>query len=366
MGFLGLMGFSLLVGVFITVYVVRMPPRLGFSGEKRKKSIIGLVQALRERKATVPADQAFSLHGVLSRMQLSSSEPDYTKSYSQVYHELFFDLLCHDTSLINLLVDVGPRLSGVPSWVPDWSNLDERSWLDSRFVYDDDTLYGASLPEPQMKVAKSSLAMWSIDKGSAAFCSGVCQKTEDSATTSKSHDAPIERMVEIFAEWVHAIGTTASTQIGHDEDDLLRNVYDVLMGRLSNPSASDFETFERWLHIIQSLSVQDNKTAVSASFLFAGDPKSREFMIKCYDQMVGKRLLFITRDGKLGTGPCSMSVGDRVALLRGVAVPMIIRSTGEGAGTFEVVGPAFVSGVMDVDDFNEATFGPDWESINLI
>lgn len=172
--------------------------------------------------------------------------------------------------------------------------------------------------------------------------SDLYQKMEVSATTSDSHDAWIDRTARLFAEWVHTIDATASAQIDHNEDDILRDVCDTLMGLPSNPSASEFATFERWLPIMQLLGILEGRTTASASILFVNDTESPVFMIKCCNQMAGKRLLFITRDGKLGLGPCNMSAGDRVALSRGVAVLMIIRNSGEEAGTlddrtFEVV-----------------------------
>ncbi|KAK8093614.1 hypothetical protein PG997_000299 [Apiospora hydei] len=347
-----------------------MAPHLSLMDDGSSTTIVGLVQALRERQATVPADKAFALRGVLDRLKFSTSTHGYTKSYGQVYHNFFLDLLRYDTRLVNLLVDVGPKLPGVPSWVPDWNSLQERNWLDARFVHDHADLYGASFPAPQMKIAEDTLGMWSIGKGSVAFCSALFQKAKYEAAALDGLDdvAFLNQKVGVFAAWVRAISDVASAQISHDQEDSLQDMYNVLMGRPTVPSDSELDTFKRWLHTLQtrSINIPDVGPIRSAEDIFAGDAKALESTTKCYNQLTGKRLLFITQGGKLGSGPCGKAVGDRVTLLRGVAVPMIIRCTSEEMNTFEVVGPAFVSPVIDVARFNKADFGHDWEPVHLV
>ena len=199
-------------GLLATVYAVRMAPHPSMVDDGNSKSIVGLVQALRERQATMPADKAFALRGVLDRLKLSTSNHGYIKSYGQVYHNLFLDLLRHDTRLVNLLIDVGPRLPGVPSWVPDWSSLQQRSWLDSRHVHDHADLHGAAFPEPQMKIAYETLGLWSIRKGSVAFCPSMFQQTSGQPSDLSNLDdvARLDQMVGLFAEWVQAISDAAS------------------------------------------------------------------------------------------------------------------------------------------------------------
>lgn len=73
-----------IAGALITVYMVRMTPRPGLVDAANGKSIVGIVQALRERHASVPADKAFALHSVLDRLKLPTSKNGYTKQYGQV------------------------------------------------------------------------------------------------------------------------------------------------------------------------------------------------------------------------------------------------------------------------------------------
>lgn len=59
------------------------------------------------------------------------------------------------------------------------------------------------------------------------------------------------------------------------------------------------------------------------------------------------RYFFTTEQGRMGMGPRYMREGDLVILVAGMDFPMVLRPVGEDAGRYTVVGPAFVTGVMD-------------------
>lgn len=356
-----------IMGLLITVYAVRIMPHTWSQGAATGESVTGLVQALRERQATKAADKAFALHGVLNSIGISSSKPNYARPLGLVYHELFLDLLRHKTSLINLLIDVGPRLQGVPSWVPDWSLLHERNWLDSKYVYSHTELYGASLPEPQMKISGEKLGLWSIMKGTVGFCSEefpeIAVGSADSCPT-----ATISKMTQSFSKWVEMIGESLSVQIGKDDRDITFQIYQALMGREIFPAPEEFVVFERWLNSMQNCSTNAQAATETRSIrnFFGLDNEVLHFTIRCCNHLAAKRSLFVTDDGCIGSGPLGMASGDQVALLRGVAVPMVLRRAGDQHGTYEVVGPAFLSGCMDLSEFNGSNFGHDWVSVYLI
>jgi hypothetical protein len=89
--------------------------------------------------------------------------------------------------------------------------------------------------------------------------------------------------------------------------------------------------------------------------------------------VLGDRAFFITRDGKMGLGPWSTSRGDKVVILSGASVPALLRRTGNAKwspemtddqnpvlrelGPYQVVGEAYVHGIMG----GEAVDGFDWD-----
>ena len=80
---------------------------------------------------------------------------------------------------------------------------------------------------------------------------------------------------------------------------------------------------------------------------------------------VNKHALIVTQKGHTGVAPCAahkkmatefVKAGDSIALLAGLDKPMILRPCSDGSGeTYEVVGPAYVYGLMGAQGWNDAT-----------
>lgn len=68
------------------------------------------------------------------------------------------------------------------------------------------------------------------------------------------------------------------------------------------------------------------------------------------EYLAERRALFTTDRGHVGTGAPGVRVGDRLALIAGVSMPMVLREKRGGSGDSVVVGPAFVPGFMERGD----------------
>ncbi|KAK0620122.1 hypothetical protein B0T14DRAFT_224273 [Immersiella caudata] len=85
-----------------------------------------------------------------------SEQPDYSESLGQVYHEFMVGLLRFRPSLVILVLDVGPRPADSPSWVPDWSNAAQRSWLPAEiYLYSPFNDFASSKP-PEIRLSQSN------------------------------------------------------------------------------------------------------------------------------------------------------------------------------------------------------------------
>ncbi|KAK2748256.1 heterokaryon incompatibility protein [Colletotrichum kahawae] len=92
-----------------------------------------LVQHARIRHATNPKDKIFGLFGISQRLRQPFPNPDYTQSVARVYTEATMAIIRHENTLWPLdNVWSGNRQSGLPSWVPDWS--DDYRWFDDVLI----------------------------------------------------------------------------------------------------------------------------------------------------------------------------------------------------------------------------------------
>ncbi len=66
------------------------------------------------------------------------------------------------------------------------------------------------------------------------------------------------------------------------------------------------------------------------------------------------KAFFTTKEGYIGTASTTIEVGDRLALVSGVAVPLVLRKAEGGPDWYTLVCPAFVHGVM---------FGEKWPEV---
>ncbi|KAF2501433.1 hypothetical protein BU16DRAFT_522407 [Lophium mytilinum] len=90
--------------------------------ELKKSEIHDLADVLCARQATNPKDMAFGLHSVLQQIStIDLPLPNYRSSKDEIYRQLTADVLRTTGSLQFLLAAAQRRLSGQPSWVPDWS-----------------------------------------------------------------------------------------------------------------------------------------------------------------------------------------------------------------------------------------------------
>ncbi|KAF4476034.1 Heterokaryon incompatibility protein 6, OR allele [Colletotrichum fructicola Nara gc5] len=103
------------------------------AGANEEGKLSSLVQHARIRHATNPKDKIFGLYGISQRLGQSFPSPDYTQSVAKIYTEATKAIIRHENTLWPLdNVWSGNRQSGLPSWVPDWS--DDYRWFDDVLI----------------------------------------------------------------------------------------------------------------------------------------------------------------------------------------------------------------------------------------
>lgn len=84
----------------------------------------------------------------------------------------------------------------------------------------------------------------------------------------------------------------------------------------------------------------------------SGDAEVVRFLETSLGELAGRRNLFTTAKGHIGSGPPEMAPGDLVTYIAGVPVPMIIRRARYEDG-YIVIGPSYVQGLMDGEEIDE-------------
>lgn len=78
----------------------------------------------------------------------------------------------------------------------------------------------------------------------------------------------------------------------------------------------------------------------------------------------GGRGFFATTGGRIGIGPAETRVGNIICVLKGARVPFVFRAVPEGEGLHELVGEAYVHGVMQGELFAGQELA--WKSFTLV
>lgn len=336
-----------------------------------------VIQALRERQSHRPHDRAYALGGVLSRFGVRLDPPDYSKSSREVYKELFSSLIQWRPSLINLLIDVGPLEPNVPSWVPDWSHVQERSWLDPTYIYTQ--AQGTGYNTRSVTVSGDTIALRGILLGTVTTWSGALRPVRAESTTAGALSAAVS-----LHRWLAAVKYDMPINSRHT---LPSAVLQIINGhKYQQGQASrdlDIEeriaqTFRCWYHIMNDYldlyrghhgAARRQELMDDMLGKLERDQAALSFVRLVCEKFGGRRGLFFSLDGFMGSGPPHMDVGDKIVILDRVSVPMILRQDPENDTQFRVIGPCFMHGLMDEEERRvllESRESLGWSSIILV
>lgn len=76
------------------------------------------------------------------------------------------------------------------------------------------------------------------------------------------------------------------------------------------------------------------------------------------EQIMLERNVFASSEGHFGFGPANVARGDKIAILKGSKVPLILRPSESEEGAFRLIGDAYVHGIMQGEAYNENACSP--------
>jgi hypothetical protein len=351
-----------------------------------KKSIL---QALRTRKVKEPADKVFALHGVLDLQGVEHKQPNYTKDVETVYKDFFISLRNWYPSL-KLLIDAGLSNTHTGpfnfdrSWVPNFYDASERSWLDISYVCTDlkpnslrmkaledrpsVELRGIQGVHPQELV--EDLSFYSATPASTmnyelqydskilvvsgypvpqASVSSVCQlKLAGSSYTCKE----LFEVTESLCRWIGVTGIALQRNQGAVQIE--QTLFQILSATTGTPPKVG--VIHTWLSWLISISIQlaESKNSPDITIQLMADMHENHQDVWNYHENVctglAQKRVLCTIDtsygGLLATGSPATGVGDKVALVCSVDVPLAIRMLDQDENVYQLVGPMFIPGMM--------------------
>jgi hypothetical protein len=371
-----------------------------------------MMNNLRSRRTSNSHDHIYALYGVIEMMYREAPPPvDYARPLDLVYRDFFAYITTSRPFFLHRIADSGihQAIHGGPSWLSDWSKPSgSRTWLEPRYlaVAGTDVLRrvvkGQYLNTSEGEVEIVCVVDGRVLKVSAAFhcrlafCSTVEEQSwHDSVSAFFADDAlPGDRtcnlqlskeasrqssVLKLLYDWVE---TTLSME---NSEDIFRKVVMTLftyattdIGRNIRPEYlnAKFELVScirtAVKHYRSFEGAHRDVVAVASIVHAAKDMPYLGGVLEEIFQSMTDRSVFTTKDGDVGLGPQSMEVGDRIAFIAGVGLPMVLRPhqpVCEGESCYYVVGPILFPPLSATHSTSHWDSRVDWasrETISLI
>jgi hypothetical protein len=316
--------------------------------------LVNLLGSFTPRYCTDPRDKVYGLLGLCTADERKTIFPDYFIPVSLVYEQVTLKIIENSRSL-DVFSQLRPRsldivklaTGNLPSWVPDWTlenTFDEVQILEVRQERIADYKASSGTSASVRYLEKGRIALKGIILGPVAVVSTPAPSTN-------------------FQEWrdMAGIETLPGRLYGSRTSTTYYDAYwetlccSILPSRssLHDPNqvvlTSDYSCYrswhDAWWDWVSKFDGDVHKMdSVSSDYI---GPE-----IAAFDASVivatGMRRLFISRDEEwLGLVPSSANVGDVIVLLEGGSVPYILRLSEKEAGCYNLIGDAYVHGVMD-------------------
>jgi hypothetical protein len=270
-----------------------------------------------------PIDLVYSIIGAAS--DRPEIEVNYNLPFERVFASITVEVILK-TGKLTILSQVGKRMpTSLPSWVPDWR---ENFQSNGPFTSPTKTLYyctGSSKPSVQISSDGQELHLQGIlwDR-----VSGV--RSRNKTDISEWYQSNLKEAGPTYAPTGESFDNVL-TRIRCADLKLFRP--DDVQSRWDATSWSELEA------------LQDEAKSSKRS-------EKYEALIVKMVEMNSNRSYIVTVKGRIGTCSQEVKPGDRIALLLGGEVPMVLRLEGDGKYVF--VCECFIYGFMDGEGLAEA------------
>jgi hypothetical protein len=307
-----------------------------------------LLLGARAQSSTDAKDKIFAFHGILGLLDIQLPAPDYSKPVSQIYREAAAASIFHDSSLMLLSSLTGESfVTGLPSWVPDWSNKDVINeaalWSEARATNLSSPIFEIS--QDQSLLTLRGKIINTIDKVSVDYPEHSLLR---SLAGEQATGPARKREVDVLYQWFKTFGT--GTNVANFFSRVARNAW-----TRTHDAAGIDPLVEFWIQAFMSQELSSAEHDLPKfmsrkngwSELHKRPGKSVQKNIVQFHTTVRKildrKIMFRSQNGELGIGCRSLQQGDSIALFAGCNLPMIIR---RDAQHWRFVSPTYLHKAM--------------------
>lgn len=280
-----------------------------------------------------PRDKVYSVLALTDAKTREDIHADYSRPVAWVYTMAAKgDIVSQADLFILLHVQPGTNTLDIPSWVVDWRTqytMFRRSSEDVAFAASGPDLFkSSSFSENLQTLYVDGFCIGMVEDDNVPQAKGGFSRSEDSHAYSWDVDAMVKRLINTggITTWDEE---KAIQQPAQSRRAVQRSLYDVLIaGQLSGEG--------RW---------KPYQVTYASDIERANEqPERQAFMLKNAVRITKERTVILTRNRFLGLAPTTTRVGDRIFILYGLAIPIILRPREDGAYT--VIGVAYIHGIM--------------------
>ncbi|KAK8060762.1 Heterokaryon incompatibility protein 6-OR allele [Apiospora saccharicola] len=327
-----------------------------FINKSEAQDIRNVLEPTRRLQCWDPRDALFAFIGVCHNIPIRA---DYSRSAQDVYIEFTRKLLQDGYDMSLLLTagswhpENGPNLN-LPSWVPDYRGthgVDIRYLAASHLEY-----FNASLGRKSPVRFPLLLGLAGPNDHSGRILGsqykmatrGVLFDTVQTITAlEKVQDSPrsLLRLTE-----PEGFGTSTFKEEYHAQV-LFRIIIfdDKTFHKRGSRNLGYKSGNERYIRLALGLKIGDRTLRQHYEHLLETDLGQlewhyREYLIRSKETSErSSSTFFVTKDNNIGKGPRDLDQGDRVAVIYGCRIPMLLRPSGT---RYQLVGPCYIYGAM--------------------